>query len=99
LKRAETTALETNNFSEAWYRAAARAKCEEILASASDVRQRAADRRVRVKDKAAEYEEIAAYAVWRHQLDRVAVIDLLRKGDEHEFQLLQFAIKTREEEG
>jgi hypothetical protein len=99
LEDAEDFALETHGYSDAWYEAAARARCKEVLKQSAATRRYEAQRRIRTKDFEAEYMRTAAYGASRYGLDEKVVVEKLRKYDERQFKLLDLAIKYNQEAG
>ncbi len=98
LKQAQITALETEHFSPAWYKAAAKMRCDDLLAKAKKIRAKEAQRRIREKQVERKYEEIATYAAQTHELNESEVVEMLRNADKHQFRLLSAAgeIKIQE---
>ena len=88
---AKTKALETDNFSDTWVKAAGRQKRDELLKNAATIEREEAKRQVYAKERETEYREIAAYAASNLDLDATKVIDMLRKADELPYRLLQAA--------
>ena len=87
----KTKALETDNFSDTWVKAAARRERDEFLKNAATIERQEAQRQVNAKQRETEYREIAAYAASNPGLDATKVIDMLRKADELPYRLLQAA--------
>jgi len=88
-------ALETDDFSEAWCRAAANAKYEEILANAQFIERAEAERRLKTKCRERRYKQMAEYASVKHGHDPRTIIETLRKVDELPYRLLQEAKQFR----
>lgn len=97
LKDVELKAVETDNFSEKWYRAAAQTHRDDLLAQAARIREQEADRRIRAARILAEHEEIAAYAQREHGCNNARVVTLLRNAEAHEHRLLQEANRIKNE--
>jgi hypothetical protein len=88
-------ALETDDFSETWCRAAAQARYEEILANARRIERAEAERRLKAKPRERDYKEMAEYAEWKYGHDPGTIIKTLRTADELSYRLLQEAKKLQ----
>ncbi len=98
LDDAQNAMIETDNHSQAWYEATARAKCEEILAKAAETRREEAQRRIRAKAIEGECEIIGNYAANRYGLDKREAIEMVRKFKLLQYRLLEEAIKIKQGE-
>lgn len=91
--KAMAQALGTDNFSDAWCQDAARERCEELLANAQEIGRAEAERRLKARDREAEYKKMAAFAKRKFGHDKAYIVEVLRKVDELPYRLLQEAKK------
>jgi len=98
LEKAKTLALETDNFSPEFYQVAAREIHDDILKKAAKTRKEKAQREIRAKQTEKLYEQIATYAARDHGLTEEETVQMLRTASEHQYRLLQEAIKIETQE-
>ena len=91
-------ALESDNFSDAWCQAAARERCEELLANAPEIRRAEAERRLKAKEREDDYKDMAADAKDKYGHDEEYIVEVLRKADGLPYRLLQEAMKLKQAE-